>query len=449
MKILVTYDFLVTSFKRGELNQLRLLNVPISILKKLGVDVFEGIKTFDQIEFYNLINLARYDDTYTEISLKQINDLGFDYLKESLKNIDLLIGFELTQNTRDVLDYLKIRYIDIWLSPIRFYKDILFEFYSNDKKINTVLQSHCLDDNLLFKKVKKLNSHCSLTFKKPNIENNSCLIIGQVAKDKALLKNNSSLSLVYFIDDLKKLSLRFNKLYLMKHPLVEAKYFDKIMDELRVIENIELLKDINTYHLLTLDEIKCVASISSSVVTEAKYFGKETIFFHKPVVSRGYSRIFRELFDIEFWKEILDIKSSEEFNIIIEDNFFRLKYNLLYSYDKFLPIKNDKISYKDKYNILIRFNEFVHSLDKKNYILYGFGSIGRLIFPHIKHKLVAIIDLAESKNFETFESIPIININGIKEYPNVSIIISPFIYSEDIVAKLEKFDNEIILIDDL
>jgi len=105
----------------------------------------------------------------------------------------------------------------------------------------------------------------------------------------------------------------------------------------------------------------------------------------------------------------------------------------------------ENISLEDKrdYQNIINIYNNIENIDKnKKYILYGFGTIGKLIFPHIKDNLIAIID-----NALTISSIDNIDIIKIKDLDNIkdkNIIISPFIHQSSIKDSLKKYNCNFI-----
>lgn len=65
-----------------------------------------------------------------------------------------------------------------------------------------------------------------------------------------------------------------------------------------------------TYFLLASSGIAKVCSVSSSVVYEAKYFGKETEYYFRPAVLIGdshenYASIYQEFMFGHFWSDVL------------------------------------------------------------------------------------------------------------------------------------------------
>lgn len=448
LNVCLTYDFIVTETKKGKIKQSKKLNLFGLILEKLDFSVHYGLKNFSQDEFYKLAHLTKSNNIYEDITLQNLTSESLHYLKNSLINHDYLITYELSKNSREILEYLEIKYIDIWLSPIRFYKDTLFEFYSNDEKIKKELTKLSFDNKKLFKRAKKIKTHCKLFLENPNLEKNSCLIIGQMNQDKSVMKDGKFLTLIDFMDRLEELSTKHNKLYLLKHPLTKNEDFEYIKKKLASIRNLEILINVNTYHLLVMQEIKCVAGISSSVLIESEYFNKKVELFYKPVIDNDYVRIYKHFFSSNFWQSIFGIKKEKKFKYFMDNNYFRLKYNLIYAYDIFLPtLPEKKLKLKEKYNTIINVYNFIETIDvSQKYILYGFGSVGRLLYPHLKNNIVAIVDKVLLSTIKAYEGIPIISIDDIDNYPDVTVIVSPFLHQNEITFELRNCTNQLIQI---
>lgn len=449
-KICLTYDFISTKEERGIITQLRKLDIFGVILEKINFSVDYGLKNFYQEEFYRLANFIKSDNIYENINLKDLTLESLDYLKNSLKKYDYLITYELSDNSKEILEYLNIKYIDIWLSPIRFYKDILLEFYSNDKEIKKELLKFEIKDKKLFKRAETIKKHCGFFLEKPTLQSNSCLIIGQMNQDKSVMKDTKFLNLVDFTSRLEELSTKYNKLYLLKHPLLKNADFEYIKRKLLNIKNLEILTNINTYHLLSSKEIKYVAGISSSVLIEAKYFNKKVELFYKPIISDEYIRIYKHFFTSDFWQAIFGMKKEKKFRYFMDDNYFRLEYNLIYSYDIFLPTAARKLGLKEKYNTIVDIYNFIKTIDvSQKYILYGFGSVGKLIYPHLKNNIVAIVDKALFLKLKSFDGKPVISKDKIDNFEDCKILVSSFKYKDEISLELKKYKNRIINIEDL
>jgi hypothetical protein len=455
-RILITYDFISTSAERGLINQASIFSVFTLLLKKMNLTVDTQMTNFSREHFYSLNNIQLQDRLYQDICLVDVSALGRAYLAERIEQYDIIIGCEFTSNTRQILSNIDATYIDIWLSPIRFYKDVIFEFSSNDPGISKRLQSFEFDNLKLVEQVNALRQHSQHFLSQFDAQPNSCLLVGQMLQDKAVLHDGQFLSLLDYTDNIKRLACDYEQVYLLKHPHLNMHDFKPIQQQLEQINKLVFLQNVNTYQLLLQPEITCVAGISSSVICEAKYFDKKAEFFYKPVITPECIRVFKDYCSTEFWTSILDMdinnnNNNNKITYFMEDNFFRLKYGMSYSYEIFMPnslSKNTDI--KDKYTSLINLYQFIQNLDRsQKYILYGLGSVGMLLFPHICDNLVAIVDKVKSEKLSEYKNIPVISLKDIVKFHKANILISAFLYNSDIQSDLQDFPNPIIIIEGL
>jgi len=78
------------------------------------------------------------------------------------------------------------------------------------------------------------------------------------------------------------------------------------MAYLKSIKNLEMAKE-PVYRMLPNNKIRTVFGLSSSVIVEVKYFGKNTEFMYRPVLTFGqpddpasYARIFQDFISPHF-----------------------------------------------------------------------------------------------------------------------------------------------------
>lgn len=450
MKILVTYDFLATSSLLGKTlsNTLSFIQ---KILYPLNIEVIIDDGDFEEERFYDLINL-REEDRKKFIVLDEniLNEDSLEMLKEYVDKYDLLIAYELSIETRNIFDKQKIKYIDLWLSPIRFYDDLMFDFYSNVPKVQNNLKKYKINEELFFIQSKKISNQFKYfrLNKELVLEDNSFLLVGQLFEDRSVIKNGKALTLIDYKKRLKILSKSCNKIYFQKHPFMPLQDFKLYFDEFKDIKNIEYLENINIYELLSRTEIKKVIAISSSVLYEANFFGKDIEYLYKPVIEDKYITIYKEYFNTSFWINILDLNEKIlNIELLNYDNFFRQKLDAFWGYKDFIEV-NNHIEDKKFYRGLVEFYNLFEKLPKdKQYILYGYGSIGKLIFPLIKNNIKGIVDRSITENFLMIDgcSVRIFRVEELEK--DDSVIISAFKYNYEIKKELLKYTENILMID--
>jgi FMN phosphatase YigB (HAD superfamily) len=256
-----------------------------------------GIELKDMMHFW-------YDEN--AISIESLR-----YLNRFLPKGSILIGYELGEPTRKVLDRAGIRYVDIWLHPIRFYEDVLFGFSSGTRSVYEGLKKfHLSDENFwLYADRLRIQLYKGWRRDERDLTPGSALLVGQTLEDKALCRGGKMLSLFDFKQEVETLTSEYAKVYYSRHPFVK-KGDEAVLDWLATFKNIEFASD-PAYHLIANPAIKKVAALSSSVVHEARFFGKKTEFFYKPIFTLGkrfghdYLTVYQEFVSAHFWADAL------------------------------------------------------------------------------------------------------------------------------------------------
>ena len=195
-KVLITNDF-ITSSKTIFVH--RLLAFLKEILEKLKVEVHFDYEVFDESfikEFCSLNNSEYNPNTKFYLPTFNPNEKSNNFLSNYISEFDLIIGYELSELTQKSIDVLGIKYLDVWLSPIRFLSDLKFCFYSNDEKIHRIFCEHKFDSEKIFNKAEIItNNFRAEATEVKGLSENSNLIVTQSTQDKSIIKSNKFLKL--------------------------------------------------------------------------------------------------------------------------------------------------------------------------------------------------------------------------------------------------------------
>ncbi len=414
------------------------------MLNYLEIEVHFISPEFNHNTFLTLSNINQNNKKYEYVNLSNLSSLSLEYVKNFLAEYDLLIGYELAHTTKEIFDALEIKYIDVWISSIRFCSDLLFEFYSNDPEINKKFTNYKLNKAFLFQRAQAIKDQ-TFSFKNPNLQlvRNSALLIGQVFEDLAVMKDGKFLTLIDYHETVAEIAPHYNKLYLLKHPLMKLEDYEKVSSMFQNIPNFEYLPQINVYKLLASDEIEAVYGISSSVLTEAYYFNKKVTFFYKPVIDSRYTCIKTAFYRTSFWKDILSLECrKKDIEFLADDGYLRYKLNSIYSYKDFNDVQEMKYLTSLHYGNLRNVWLFISSLSSnKNYILYGYEEIGQFIMPHIPN-LIGVINKGNNLHLVD-KKISIIPINELINYPDAYLIVTRD-FDEETIKNLEKYTTRLI-----
>ncbi|MBO9479409.1 hypothetical protein J7382_17830 [Shimia sp. R11_0] len=241
-----------------------------------------------------------------------VTQKSLDYLGQHLKQSDLVVGYELSEQTRALLNRLSVPYVDMWLHQIRFMDDVLFGFNSNNPGIRGKLFNFDLpeDQMYLYADRVRIQTYRGWRRVEADLLENSALFVGQMLNDKSVCANGKMLNLLDFKERVEDVAQKYSRIYYARHP-----YLSEGDEEiLRFVErhpNIELT-DIPSYRMLSNPNLAHVFGVSSSVIQEAKYFGKSTEYLFKPALTYGdkaapesYATVFQEFVSPHFWADIL------------------------------------------------------------------------------------------------------------------------------------------------
>ncbi len=267
---------------------------------------------FDGKKFYALNGLEVSPESWvTLFDAKEVENPSEDYFLKFFSD-SLVIGFELPEVFINIFQKHAITYIDFAIHPIRFLDDVFFGVRTNNKRIFGDLLKYRTSEDLYYIQA---NIHKATVSRMPELklEPNSCLFVGQTELDRSLIENGRAFKAISFIDEINKIASGYSKLYYKPHPYAIDKV--KVYEALSQSTQCEYI-DENVYQILSSENIKEVITISSSVATEATYFGKRSTCLLRESIhtlkeeesdfsSIPYIPILDGFFSQRFWSDIL------------------------------------------------------------------------------------------------------------------------------------------------
>ena len=273
----------------------------------------EKYQLFSRKFFYELGNNPLTKSRYNDYNIEDFNEKQLEYLESFFHKGDIIIGFELYEKFSKLLTSFGCKIIDFAYHPYKLFDDLAFGVYTNDKNIYNELIKYQIPEEKFYYYANywKIFMGYENIIQDEDLEDNSCLFIGQTLIDKSIDNNGQFLNVTHFGDKLKELSKQYSKIYYLPHPYLGKKR-KVIYDWVNKSPYIELLKNRSTYGLLASDKIKKVIGISTSVLYEAKYFKKEIEYLFKPLFNvdvafeeNCYISIFEDYWNPKFWADIL------------------------------------------------------------------------------------------------------------------------------------------------
>lgn len=317
--IYVCSDFLATKEKEQFSNRRWLIDVlmrPILLSTGIKIQSFfsslVGTDKFSRERFFSKSGVS-FDKDATQIYFdeRKITDDSCRYLSSFLSSRDLIIGYELSSQTRAVLRRIGVEYIDIWLHPVRFLDDILFAFNSSNKEVYDELKKFRVSEEVfyLYGNRLKVQAYKGYNRRELPIMSDSALFVGQTLNDKAICDKGKYLTVLDFKEKVLNLTKQYSCVYYSRHPYVK-KGDERILKFINDTPKCELTT-YSAYDLIASGKIKEVVSISSSVALEARYMGVKSTILFKPAieirdkVEDGYIAVLQSFLSPDFWETVL------------------------------------------------------------------------------------------------------------------------------------------------
>lgn len=231
-----------------------------------------------------------------------------------LKEESVVIGFEIPTCTLKEFERRSVKYVDIVLHPVRFMDDVLVGVRCSGLTFPTFNRKFVYDDNVFKIAAGLVKSEYAYTAL-PYYDGSTVLFVGQTAVDRSLIVDGRVVGLADFREKINDVRARHTRWLFKRHPGCVDDAVVNFMKDL----GCEIVGD-SVYSLLSNDSIAEVCGISSSVLTEATYFGKKVTALHKPWYdSTVYESVdARDFYSTGFWAGmfgigILDMKKVYPF----------------------------------------------------------------------------------------------------------------------------------------
>lgn len=258
----------------------RLLRRPLAAASGLEIaPLLWGAGGFDTQHFYAVAGVAPDIDGW--VSLYDAPDLPREaaaMLAAAFADSLCVIGFELPPLLKRLLGRLGVVWIDLNIHPYRFGPDVLFAVQTQDPAVLEALAAHHAPDSH-FEPFADLVAATAVKLPPALPVQESMLIIGQTRIDRALIRDGALLDLAQFADPLHSAIGGAGRVLFKPHPYNPGGFglHDIGLPLARIREVTE-----NIYVLLAQDSVRRVVGISSSVLAEAPFFGKEALSLGTP-----------------------------------------------------------------------------------------------------------------------------------------------------------------------
>ena len=273
---------------------------------------------------------------YAETLPAMIEGMFLEFFRHSL-----VVGFELPPYLVHFLKRHEIDFVDCSLSPIRFMDDLLFEVSSSSPQITEAIRRFKTPDALIRMQAGTISSNVAKANPRPP-RRNSLLVILQTSFDKVVIDQGRFATALDHFDRLIDVTKDYDHILIKEHPLEpQPQVRDKL---LHTLPNAALTKD-NFYRLVSHDNLKGVAALSSSCVLEGRYFGKQGHYlipgFSHDSFSVGLEgiNVGDDVIMPDFWRDVLaptglELTPKDGLRLPAKPNRFRQQLRSAWGYNQ-------------------------------------------------------------------------------------------------------------------
>lgn len=277
-------------------------------------------RKFSRREFFALSGIEDPAPAYYLYDLGRISQASWDYFSSFFDPDTLFVASEFGMDLREKLTQLGIAYINFWFHPFKLLNDSFFLVGTNAPGIFEQLEKFKVARakmRFYGEYYVQLAQRKHFTDDLP-IEDNSCLFVGQTYQDKSIACDGKYLNITDYPDKIDELSSQYSTIYYVPHPI--AGQNDAVDAFMASHPNIKVLNGIPTYYLLASPKIKKVVALSSSVIFEAEFFGKDAEYLFKPLFKideefslNTFVSVYQDYFGKFFWQTLFSAWKKDAF----------------------------------------------------------------------------------------------------------------------------------------
>jgi hypothetical protein len=217
-----------------------------------------------------------------------------DHLRSQLPPDTLFIGYEMTPALTGLLSRAGRSWLDIRLGPLRFGTDLHLGLATNDAALHARLLPHALSAQQVLTEACLLSAQVRYRRRYdpqlPRLDD-ALVWIGQTAEDASLIDDTGHLvRLEQFEPQLRELSQGRRVLY-RGHPLAGDFAANELAQLQRICGQQVQPCELDTYELLAMDDDVAFVGLSSGVLQEAEWFGKQALALHPPLCQPAFDEV--------------------------------------------------------------------------------------------------------------------------------------------------------------
>jgi len=250
-------------------------DLPQEVLSWGVAGVHDGrLTSTDITSFYNFFGLPLDIRSWAMIfQLDQLPARLENFLLSVFED-SLVVAFELPPYVEHFLNRHAIPFIAATIHPVRFLDDIFLAVRSNIPAAQEQLFKYRVDESYI-RTIAGIQKASAARNFKDTAKQNSAIFLLQTWYDQSQIENGRFIDASIYIDEIADLANQYSEFLVKEHPLAPnpaTVYLQSRIPNLRMVTG-------NVYGYMSMPEIRMIATISSSVGTEAPYFGVDSKFF--------------------------------------------------------------------------------------------------------------------------------------------------------------------------
>jgi hypothetical protein len=289
----------------------RLMRRRLAEATGLGCEVRAWGNGIDTPLLYRLLELDRSISGWAEAcSMLEVPAEAVRHI-ESVFRASLVISFELPESVKRILSHLRIPFVDVVIHPARFLPDVFFAIQTNRAEIFHAMQAHDMPGASV-RDWADLLSASAVRLPQPAMPRDTALLIGQTNVDRSLISAGVLQNFGHHAEKLRSLLQSRDQILFKPHPYNQTPFG---LYDIGLPHRALHWTSTNVYALLAQENVDQVIGISSSVLIEAGFFGKQAIMLGKsPFDFAEGSRephpgqhlsIYDACFETDFWRDAL------------------------------------------------------------------------------------------------------------------------------------------------
>jgi hypothetical protein len=263
--------------------------VRMPVFSAAGIDIAKGPRIGQRNNLLPGFELDRFialaGDSWVKL-FHAVPEAAAQYLRRHLPPNALVLSYEMPPWLQKVLDAHGCDWIDVRMSPLRFASDLIVALRTNNPRLYAAAHAFSLPMHQVAGEAALLAAKLRYPLRYQPVRgamDEQCVYIGQTESDASLLRDDGRfVRAIDYADTLKKLAVA-GPLYYKPHPMGGEFAKQEVLALERITHKKVLTCEADTYELLAREDKIILVGLSSGVLQEAAWFGREAYALFRPI----------------------------------------------------------------------------------------------------------------------------------------------------------------------